>query len=80
MIGIRFEKCPAQLRHELEAMAADNEACDRRIQETADAWCLPTCAFMDLCRKPIRPPTTAQGHADRIEIALQSLEESTGRK
>lgn len=78
-VGIRFEKCPAQLKQELESMAADNEACDTRIEQTQEAWCIPTCSFFDLCRKPIRPAAT--GHAsDRIEIALQSHEEATGRK
>jgi hypothetical protein len=74
MLGIKFEKCPDHLMEELEAMSADNEACDYRIEQTRDPWCVPTCSFFDLCRKPIRPATAAMPTLERLEIALQARE------
>jgi hypothetical protein len=79
-IGIRFERCPAQLQQELEHMANDNHACDVRIEQKGNAWCLPTCSFMDLCRKPIRPEPAHSSAIERIEIALQTHDEITRRK
>lgn len=73
-IGIRFESCPEHLAKEIEAMAADNEACDYRIEQTKDPWCVPNCAFFELCRKPIRPAAHHASTMDRLEIALQSNE------
>jgi hypothetical protein len=58
----------------LEQMAAYDEFCDHRIEESS-SWCLPNCPFHSLCRKPIRFPPENDSPADQFEIAIESTDE-----
>jgi hypothetical protein len=79
-MGVKFTRIPAQLKHEFEIMAVDNGTCDTRIEQSRDPWCIPTCSFYDLCRKPIRPNPTDDSPMDRFEISIQSHEKmGTGK-
>ena len=72
-VGIRFTKISKKLQAELARMAEDNEMCDTRTKEQPNPWCLPTCAYFGLCRKPIKIPDNELLSTNHLEIAFQSI-------
>jgi c-di-GMP-binding flagellar brake protein YcgR len=74
VVGIRFTKVSAGVIKELERMCVDNTACDRRVRENQNVWCMPTCGFYSLCRKPIRQEDGNIAMPDPLEISLQGID------
>jgi len=72
-MGIRFMKISKKLLSELQHMAMDNDSCDNRVQTQKNPWCLPTCTFFNLCRKPIKPKNEINAKLERFEISFQAL-------
>lgn len=70
-LGILFRDLPVGIRMEIERMAVDNELCDDRIERERSPWCLPTCSFRGLCRKPIRD-VGADDPVDGFELSLDT--------
>jgi hypothetical protein len=59
---------------ELSRMSKDNAACDQRIASGEHAWCLPTCSFYSLCRKPLRLDDDHRAADGSLEISFQSID------
>lgn len=71
VLGVRFTKISSELLKELQHMSKDNAACDTRIASGDNAWCLPTCSFYALCRKPLRLTDENTPATDLLEISFQ---------
>jgi hypothetical protein len=74
VIGVRFTKIASAVSTELSRMAKDNLACDQRISDGEHAWCLPTCSFYSLCRKPLRLDDHSRQADGSLEISFQSID------
>jgi c-di-GMP-binding flagellar brake protein YcgR len=72
-LGIKFINLPKPVAHELQQMTVDNESCDRRLREESAPWCIPTCSFYSLCRKPLRPVTNGHHATDHFELAFEAV-------
>ena len=72
-LGLKFTNKPLVLSRAIHQMAFDNEMCDRHIQEMSRPWCDPSCAFLGLCRKPLREKQGSPRLSNiPLEIAIQS--------
>lgn len=74
VVGVRFTKLAPVVLHELHQMSKDNSSCDARIASGDNAWCLPTCSFYSLCRKPLRFEDGNGPVVDPLEISFQSAD------
>ncbi len=73
VVGVKFTKVSAAVSKELVRMSKDNALCDQRVASGEHAWCLPTCSFYSLCRKPLR---LDDGRANEgpLELSFQRID------